>query len=362
MAQTLHAIDFLKSPGKHPDAAVCVAYGDDLFLRRLVCDAIAERVLGTEDAEFSLARFDGATAEFRSVFDELSTVAMFGSARRLVIVDGADEFVTRFRPQLEDYVARPRSSGVLLLCPKTWASNTRLYKAVEQSGLQIDCKPPTEARIAKFLVERAKKTHATVLEPAAAEAMVEMVGPELGLLDQQVATLALIAGAGATIGVELVNQHVGSWRAKTAWEMLDLAAAGDAKAALEQLDRLLTAGEHPIAILAQISATLRRFAAATRYVQQAERAGRRPNLREALEQAGFKSFVIGKAEQQLKQIGRQRAATLYAALLEADLALKGASSSPARARLVLERLLIRDVSGAASGKASANRSRQPARA
>jgi DNA polymerase-3 subunit delta len=345
MAGALAAIDYLKSPGKHPDAAVCVAFGDDLFLRRLVCEAIAERVLGTEDAEFSLARFDGSSTEYRAVVDELSTVAMFGSSRRLVIVDNADEFVTKFRGQLEDYVARPRTSGVLLLCPKTWASNTRLYKAIDQSGLQIDCKPPTEGRIAKFLIERAKKVHAATLEPVAAEAMVELVGPELGLLDQQVSTLALIAGQGATIGVDLVQQHVGSWRAKTAWEMLDLAAAGDAKAALEQLDRLLTAGEHPIAILAQISATLRRFAAATRYVQQAERSGRRPNLREALELAGFKSFVLGKSEQQLKKIGRQRAAALYRTLLDADLALKGQSSAPARARLVLERLLVRDVAG-----------------
>ncbi len=347
MAQALHAIDFLKAPTKHADAAVCVAFGDDLFLRRLVCDAIAQRVLGTEDAEFSLARLDGGSAEYRGVFDELSTVAMFGGSRRLVIVEHADEFVTRFRGQLEDYVAKPRSSGVLLLCPKTWPANTRLYKAIDKSGLQIDCKAPTAGRVAKFLVDRAKKVHRATLEPAAAEAMVDMIGPELGLLDQQLATLALIAGEGETVGVDLVQQHVGSWRAKTAWEMLDLAAGGNAKAAFEQLERLLTAGEHPIAILAQISSTLRRFAAATRYVQAAEVAGRRPKLREALEQAGFKSFVIGKAEEQLKKIGRQRAADLYRLLLEADLALKGQSSAAGRSRMVLERLLVRDVAGVA---------------
>jgi DNA polymerase-3 subunit delta len=265
----------------------------------------------------------------------------------LVVVNDADEFVTRFRPQLEDYVAKPRATGVLLLCPKTWASNTRLYKAVDQSGLQVECKAPTEARIVKFLVERAKKVHGATLAVAAAEALVEMIGPELGLLDQQVTTLALMAGKDVSVSVELVQQHVGSWRAKTAWEMLDAAALGDARGALEQLERLLAAGEHPISILAQVSSTLRRFAAATRYIQQAERAGRRPNLREALEQAGFKSFTLGKAEQQLKKIGRRRAAALYQVLLDADLALKGQSSAPAKARVVLERLLACDVAGVA---------------
>jgi hypothetical protein len=94
-------------------------------------------------------------------------------------------------------------------------------------------------------------------------------------------------------------------------------------------------------VLAQISATLRRFAGATRIVQQTERIGRRPALRDALAQAGFKSFTLSKAEQQLKQIGRQRAGQLYQTLLEADLALKGSSSAPARARLVLERLIVK---------------------
>ncbi len=347
MAGALHAFDYLNAPAKHEAASVCVAFGDESFLRRLVVEAIAAQVLGDDDAVFALARFDSGSAEFRSVFDELSTMAMFGGGRRLVVVDDADEFVSKFRPQLEDYLAKPRATGVLLLCPKTWASNTRLYKAVDQSGLQVECKSPSEAKIVKFLVDRAKKVHGGTLPAAAAEVLVEMVGPELGLLDQQVATLVLMAGKGEPITEDLVQQHVGSWRAKTAWEMLDAAANGDARAALDQLERLLSAGEHPISILAQISSTLRRFAAATRFIQLAEKGGRRPNLREALEQAGFKSFTLGKAEQQLKKIGRKRAAALYQVLLDADLALKGQSSAAAKARMVLERLLARDVAGAA---------------
>ena len=61
-----------------------------------------------------------------------------------------------------------------------------------------------------------------------------------------------------------MQELVGGWRAKTAWEMIDAALAGNARAALAQLDRLLLAGEHPIGILAQIGSTLRRFAAAVR--------------------------------------------------------------------------------------------------
>ena len=61
----------------------------------------------------------------------------------------------------------------------------------------------------------------------------------------------------------------------------------------------------------------------------------------ALKEAGVKPFAVEKAERQLRQIGRQRAKQLYGWLLEADLALKGPSSAGLRARLVLEKLIVR---------------------
>jgi DNA polymerase-3 subunit delta len=109
--------------------------------------------------------------------------------------------------------------------------------------------------------------------------------------------------------------------------------------AMLQLDRLLSSGEQPIGILGQISASLRRFAAATRLVLQAETAGRRASLREVLQQAGVKPFVLQRAERQIRQLGRQRGGQLYRWLLQADLDLKGESTMPPR--VILERLIVR---------------------
>ena len=85
----------------------------------------------------------------------------------------------------------------------------------------------------------------------------------------------------------------------------------------------------------------RRLAAAARIVVQSEHARRRINLRQALQEAGVKPFLLNKVEPQLRQLGRARAGQLYRWLLEADLALKGSSSSPTRSRLVLEELIVR---------------------
>ena len=343
MPKVLHAIDYLATPAKYPPKPVCVAFGDEAFLKGHVLSRIRDAVLTGDDGDFSLSVFEGPKATLAEVLDCLATLAMFGGGERLVIVEDADKFVTKYRPELEDYVAQPATGGILALALKSWPANTRLYKAVAASGLAISCSAPTPARLSKWLVSWSKQAHGVELQQSAAEQMVEMVGPELGLLDQEISRLALTTEPGGTITAATVKKAVGSWRAKTTWDMLDAALDGKARDAMLQLDRLLLAGENPIAVLAQISATLRRFGAATRLVLQSEQAGRRVALKSTLEQAGFKPFVLKKAERQLRQLGRQRGQQLYGWLLEADLDLKGNSS--AQPRLILERLILRLATG-----------------
>ncbi len=336
MTAPLHAVEYLAHPQKHPPQPVCVLVGDEAFLKRQALLRLRSAVLG-DQGDFAFSTFEGDAA-LPDVLQELATVAMFGG-RRLVVVDDADGFVSRYREQLEDYVARPLGTGVFVLDVKVLASNTRLYKAlVAAEGLIIACSAPLAAQLGRWLSQWAKQAHGVELPAAAAEALVELVGVELGLLDQELAKLALLVGADKRITAEMVHRSVGGWRARTTWEMIDAVLDGNAAAALQQLDRLLAAGEQPIGILAQMSYSLRRLAAATRLVLQAEAAGRRIPLRTALEQAGVKRFV-DRAERQLRRIGRHRGAELYDWLLEADLDLKGASPLPPR--LILERLLLR---------------------
>src|SRR5688572_27650230 len=146
MAGTVDALDYLAKPDKTPTQPVCALFGDEAFLKQLILAEIRKEVLGPDDDGFSLTQFDGRQIELLDVLDELSTGALFGGGRRLVVVDDADDFVTRYRGELEQYVARPRTSGVLVLNVGTWAATTRLYKLLSASGLQIDCKTPTAAR------------------------------------------------------------------------------------------------------------------------------------------------------------------------------------------------------------------------
>lgn len=337
MAAT-HALDLLDRK-KFEERPVYALVGEDPFLRREVRRRIRQAVLAAEDDEFSRTVYEGSSASMVDVRDELSTRGLFGDSRRLVEVEDADDFISKHRPELESYAAQPKSSGVLVLVAKSMPSNTKLYKAIDKLGGVIQCQTPKEPKIKKWLISWAQANYDKQLASDAADLMLELVGPELGLLDQELAKVASLAGEAPRMSLEMVEKIVGGWRAQTVWEMLDAAAEGRAPAALEQLDKLLMAGEHPIAILAQISASLRRYADAARALVVAESEGKRMSVRQALEQAGIKPFVLAKAERQLRQLGRERATQLHRWLVETDLDLKGESALPPRT--ILERLIAR---------------------
>ncbi|HEY4235612.1 MAG TPA: DNA polymerase III subunit delta [Lacipirellulaceae bacterium] len=334
------AIDYLAQPDKFPLGPVCAVAGDEAFLKREVLKTVRCLVLGG-DRDFSLSTFEGDAAELRDVLDALATATLFGGERRLVIVEEADSFVSEHRSELETYVQQPAKGSVLLLEVKTWPSNTRLAKAVIASGLAIECKSPSEAQIKRWLIQRATAEYGIRLEAAAADTLVEMLPPELGILEQELAKLSLLVGKHGAIDTNVVRENVGGWRTRTTWDLVDAAADGRAAEALSQLHRLIAAGEKPHALLPQIGHALRQLATATRLIEMAESAGGRLSLRSALEQAGVPPFKLATAERQLRQLGRPRAKQLTSWLLAADLAMKGHNSADTRARLELERLIVR---------------------
>ena len=152
----------------------------------------------------------------------------------------------------------------------------------------------------------------------------------------------------------MVKDVVGGWRLRTAWQMLDDVADGKVAAALLELDHLLKSGSEPQAIFGQISWALRRYATATRIVQNQQRAKRGVDLQGAAKEAGFRPFgdELKKAERHLRQLGSARAGQLHQWLLDTDLKLKGSHSHKDRARFAIEELFLKLAEQTAPNKAA----------
>ena len=338
MPAILSALDILTDGKKFSPSPVTILFGDDAFLSSETFRTIRDRILSGEDAEFSLTAFEGGSVDFATVHRELTTRAMFGGENRLVRVSDADAFLSAFSPELEDYLDASAPNAFLVLQTLICASNTRIYKKTADKGTLIDCRAPSAGAIAAWLPARAKKFHGLTLGADAASALVECVGTEPGLLDQELARLALTLPSGERIDAQTVLENVGAWRLRKTWDMLDAFLLGDVPSGLRQLDMLLAAGENPVGVLAQIATTLRRFASVSRQYLDGERTGRKVPLPTLLQQAQVPPFAVKKSVDQMIRISRFRGEKILSRLLETDLAMKGASRTDPRA--LLERFLI----------------------
>jgi len=324
----MDSLAFLDSPGPELQP-VYVLHGDEDFLKRQVVATLRRLVFGEGDGDFGLSTHAGDKATFAAVGDELETLPFLGP-RRLVVVEDADPFVTRYRAALEKYVARPSATGILVLVVKSWPSNTRLYKQVGNAA-SISCKGPPPYKLPEWCAQWSASRYDKQLAAPAARLLVELAGADMGQLDQELAKLAVYVGAAPRIEAADVDRLVGSSRMANTFKIFDALAEGRPGEAFAILDRLWEQGEDPIRILAAFSLQLRRLAQAARLNQQG-----RP-LAAALDQAGFPPFARQKGEQQLRHFGRARTDRFYDWLLEADLGLKGSSQLPPRT--LLERLL-----------------------
>ncbi|MFM7843304.1 MAG: DNA polymerase III subunit delta [Planctomycetota bacterium] len=341
-----------KTPATLP--GIIVLFGNETFLKSQVRARIRASFATDDESPMSTV-YDGTTAQLRDVVDDLSMRSLFGGGgRRLIFVDDADPFVTTYREELEQYAERPKSIGLLLLDCKIWLAISRLAKIVLRTGLAIDCKVPTvgagkspepdDKLFKKWLVSQARTVHKIQVSADVADLIYDLVGPNFGILDNELAKLALLTAPQAAVTEELVKDLVGGWRVKSLWEMLDLVFSGNAAGALQTLDRLLQSGQAPIAVFGGLAYGARQLAAATRIFQLAERRRKPISLTEAITQAGIRDWPRGKVkqtEEHLKQLNRQRAGQLYRWLLQLDLSLKGSHSSPAKARLAIEEFMFK---------------------
>lgn len=308
-----------------------VLHGDEAFLKRQVLLALKQRALGPDADDSTVATHAGEKATYSEVMDELATAPFF-APRRLVVIENADPFITRYRGLLEKKINELPATGVLVLDVKTWASNTRLAKMVDNAAT-IVCKAPAPYKVAGWCSEWSAAAYGKQLPTNAAQMLVELVGPEMGQLDQELNKLAIYVGERTRIEAADVDKLVGRSRGENIWQIFDALAEGKPGTALRMLDRLFDQGEEPMRILGAFALQLRRLAQAGRIINQGT------SLSAALERVGVPPFAVAAAEKQLRHIGRARAAQLYDWLMKLNMGFRG--DSPLSERTQFELLLVR---------------------
>lgn len=329
----MDALQFLDKSAKAKRQPVYALLGDEDFLKRRCRDAIISLTLGDADPSFAVSTYAGEGLDFSTVRNDLDTLPFLAPAR-VVVVEQADPFVTEHRPALEAYVQKPSKIGVLVLDVKSFPETTKLAKALPDAA-KLVCKAPPPYKVADWAAGWSAAHHGKPLSADAAALLVELVGPQMGLLDQELEKLAASIGAKPRIDAEDVDALVGRSREANVFQILAKVGDGQPGAALKLLGEVLDEGQHPLMVLGALGSQLRKLATVGRLLNQGLPPG------EAMNAAGVGKWPKAReeADRLLRHLGRGRLAQLPDWLVEIDLGLKGGNPLPPR--LQLERLIVK---------------------
>ena len=297
--------------------------GAEPLLREDSFAMLREAVLEGAQSDFDLDRLDAAGLAEARLADALRVLPVL-APRRLVVVDGPEQNRARklaeALPRLLEGV-RGAQHCVLVVRAQKLDRRTRWVKAFEKLDALVDCDPPKQGRqVAAFVREEALR-QGLELERGAAEALAERVGPQLLLLRQELAKLALMAGEGVALSRALVGTGTPQTSEDSVWDLNDAIGEGRSADSLVLLARLLGRGAPPPQLLGALAAHFRRLLVCAH-------GGR----------VTGPAFVRRKIESQASRYGPRRLRGAIDAIHQTDLALKGEGSL--RPDLALERLVV----------------------
>lgn len=213
-----------------PADRIYILHGKEDYLVREYTRKIEES-LREAHGEFQRFDFDGSSTPLATVLDELRSYGMF-QEHKMVIVNAADDFLSskgdddsKNRRAMEEYAKAPVEAATLVLRAPTWRPGN-LDKYVKKVGQVMKCEPPTRGDTVKWCRLRVGKRYDAEMDADAAQALVELIGVELGRLDTELEKLATFVGSGNRITTKEVAQLVGMTREQQVWSIQDAILSG----------------------------------------------------------------------------------------------------------------------------------------
>lgn len=299
--------------------------GSDALLHDDASRAIIEAVLADAPRDFNFDRLDGASCSEGQLLDAVRSLPVMAQ-RRLVMLrepeakSGAAKTLTNAISIALEEICESLPTVLVVTASKV-DKRSKWVKAFGEPSALVVCDPPKGTPAIVAFVRKEAERHRIALQPGAAEALAEAVGPQLLMLRQELEKAALHAGPGRPVAREDVLATVSVVAEEPMWDLTDAIGEGRTPDALAVLGRLLGTGTPPPMLLGSLASHFRRLARS--------RAGGSV--------AGH-PFAVRKIESQARRYSQRRLVACLRAIHEVDEALKGQGSLPPD--IALERLVI----------------------
>ena len=301
--------------------------GSEPLFRDECLAAIREAVLAGASEDFNLDRLTGDRLSAGILSDSLQTLPVMAE-RRLVVVSHLD---SRGRATVREELAEALLKAVktlenqqeavmVVVAPKV-DKRSRWVKAFKAPAALVDCEPPKKMPDLTRFIEGDAKRQGVSLGSGAAEHLAERIGPQLLVLQGELAKAALLAGEGNPVTREHIVISTCDVAERSIWDLTDAIGQGHAGSAVTQLGQMLASGSAPEAVLGALAAHFRRLA----------------RVRGGADIAGS-PFIRRRMEGQARRYSQKALRTCLERIHETDAALKGVGSLPRD--MAMENLVI----------------------
>ena len=269
---------FFKSIQKDDIPALVLIYGESYLLKQAF-QTLSSLLLGNSNKEFALETLEGGSVSMGDIIEQVSTFSLLIS-KKIVTVKNMPLFQTQqggqdisFSPSdldlLNDFIGKGiPENHYLILTSSVVDKRKKIYKAIADKGLIIDCSVAQGARkadmdeqrrvlqnVAGQILSKSGKT----IDNQAFHALVDLTGFNLDLFSQNLEKLITFSGKNQAISITDVKAVIIRDKKDPIFNLTNAFMAKDVKNAIFYLNSLFNEGFHPLQVLKSFENQIRKL-------------------------------------------------------------------------------------------------------
>lgn len=245
----------LADAGPNHFAEIYLITAKDPFERKQATDLLTTKLLAKNPSpELALKTFDASKCEVGDILQELSSLSFFAD-QRVIVVQYGHKLNANSLKSLVSYLQHPAKAIQLVIAAETMTKTTKFYKTWEKVGVILELVEEKawakEKTLTAQIMAKLQKQGKSI-DPQACQLLLQQIGPQAGLIHQEIEKLLCYIDDRDQIKVQDVAKLCGSVNVEDGWKLGDAIFNGDAGRSLQISKGILDSGVSLIGLLRQV--------------------------------------------------------------------------------------------------------------
>lgn len=236
-------------------------HGEDLFRKEEAVRGLIDAHLDPATRDFNLDPLRGTDVDPETLASVIATPPMMAEWRVVVVreVEGLASTKRARDELLRVAQAPPPGLALILSCTVPGGSKAKFYRDLSKHAQSVEFRAITDADAPGWLMARAREEHGIELDVDAARALGAAVGPNLGILAQELAKLVEFVGERRKVSIADVEAAGTKLPSQDRWRWFDMVGLRDFEGARRALPVLLGQGETGVGLALGLAMQLLRL-------------------------------------------------------------------------------------------------------